>query len=73
MDLLTYKRILAIAVTAVVIWIVIILYRVSREEVIKKVDFWRAKWKIVLFWMVVVLLLCLIWYVLYRLGIINPK
>ena len=52
-----YDYLIAIVILALGAWVGLILYRVGREEMIKKVDFWRAKWKIVLFWFVIAVIL----------------
>ena len=48
-----YDYLIAIIILVLGAWAGLILYRVGREGVIKKIDFWRAKWKIVLFWFVI--------------------
>lgn len=48
-----YDYLIAIIILVLLVWVGIIFYRVGREGVIKKIDFWRAKWKIVLFWMII--------------------
>lgn len=53
LDFITYPRLLAVVVILSAVWIVIIFYRIIREQAIKKVDFYKANWKIVLFWLVV--------------------
>jgi len=54
-----YEYIIAIVVLVLVCWVGLILYRVGREKVIKNIDFWRSKWKIVLFWFVILLIILL--------------
>ena len=71
LEFFTYKRILALAILAVLFWAGLILYRVGREEVIKKVDFWKSKWQIVLFWFVVAFTALAILYGLNRLGLLD--
>ncbi len=60
------EYILAIVVVVLLFWVGLIMYRVGREKVIKNVDFWRSKWKIVLFWLIVLVLVLLVLYVLNR-------
>jgi hypothetical protein len=50
---ISYEEFIALVIAIVIAWIIIVFYRVGREGVIKKLDFWRAKWKIVLFWFVI--------------------
>ncbi len=71
LEYFTYKRILALAVLACIVWVALILYRVGRGEIIKKVDFWKSKWKIVLFWMVVALILLTALYFLNKWGLLE--
>ncbi|MFH0779937.1 MAG: hypothetical protein V1928_03715 [Parcubacteria group bacterium] len=52
LDFFTYPRLLAVVVVLLAAWIVIIFYRIIREQAVKKVDFYKANWKIVLFWLV---------------------
>lgn len=49
----TYERIIAAVIVIAVAWIILILFRVARGKVIRKADFLRSNWKIVLFWMIV--------------------
>lgn len=71
LEIFTYKRILALAVLAAAAWIGMILYRVGREDVIKKIDFLKSKWKIVLFWFVIAALAVFGFYVVNKLGLLN--
>lgn len=59
-----YEYIIAIVVAALFFWVGLILYRVGREKIIKNVDFWRSKWKIVLFWFVILVIVLLALYVI---------
>lgn len=68
---LDYREIIAIAVIVVAAWIVLVFYRVGREEAIKKVDFWKAQWKIVLFWILALVVGVLILYGLNKLGLVS--
>lgn len=52
-NFITYPRIFALIIIVIALWILLILYRVFREPAIKKVDFYQAHWKIVLFWLVI--------------------
>jgi len=63
-----YRGVIAAVVAAVIIWIVIILYRVLRGGAIKRVDFWKSQWKIVLFWFVVALIAAAVWYLGVKYG-----
>ncbi|MBT4722557.1 hypothetical protein HN958_04005 [Candidatus Falkowbacteria bacterium] len=56
MDYFDYRKILALVVIAVVVWIVWVFYNVGRESVVKKFDHIRSKWKIMLFWLIVIVL-----------------
>lgn len=58
-----YRGIIAAAVIAVVIWIAIILFRLARGGAVKRVDFWKSQWKIVLFWFVAAVVVAAAWYV----------
>ncbi len=69
----TYKRILALVILALIAWIVMVLYRVGREGVIKNIDFLKSKWKIVLFWFVVAALAVVVLYVMNKLGLLNKN
>ena len=66
-----YKRILAIAVLVAAYGIGLILYRVGRGELVQKVDWWKSKWKIALFWFVIALLAMAALYVLDRFGLLE--
>jgi uncharacterized membrane protein len=66
-----YKRILAIAVLVAAYGIGLILYRVGRGELVQKVDWWKSKWKIALFWFVIALLALAALYVLDRFGLLE--
>jgi len=61
---ITYEYTIAIVVIAVVFWTGLIIYRVGREKVIKNVDFWRSKWKIVMFWFIILAVIALALYVI---------
>lgn len=65
-----YEYLIAVVVVILAFWVSLILYRVGREKVIKNVDFWRSKWKIVLFWFVILVLVLLVLYLMnrYNLG-----
>ncbi|MBT5337836.1 hypothetical protein HN858_03925 [Candidatus Falkowbacteria bacterium] len=71
LEFFTYKRTLALVVLICAFWVVVILYRVGKGEVIKKVDFWRSKWKIVLFWFIIAALALVVLYVLVSLGLLE--
>jgi hypothetical protein len=71
LEFFTYERVLVLVVLAVVSWIILILYRVGRGGVIKKIDFWRASWKIVLFWLVVLAVVAGVSYLLHKYGLIE--
>ena len=71
LEFFTYERILALAVLAAAYWVVLILYRVSRGGVIKKVDFWKANWKIGLFWFAIIVIVAGGWYLLHKYGLIE--
>jgi len=66
-----YKKILAVIVVAVVAWIVWVFYNVGREGVILKWDKIRSKWKILLFWFVLIAVVLVVWYYLVEWGIID--
>ncbi|MBI5076855.1 hypothetical protein HZB94_00535 [Candidatus Falkowbacteria bacterium] len=66
-----YKKILAGAALVVAYWVGLILYRVYRGEIIQKVDWWKSKWKIVLFWIVIALLALLVIYSLDKFGLLE--
>jgi len=70
-DFLTYKRIIALVVLALIVWVAIILYRVGREGVIKRIDFWKSKWKIVLFWIVIAAVAGVVLYYLNKYGFLE--
>jgi len=61
-----YEYIIAVIVLALIFWVALILYRVGREKIIKNIDFWRSKWKIVLFWFIILVLVLLLLYVINR-------
>ena len=65
-----YEYLIALIVVALTFWVGLILYRVGREKVIKNIDFWRSKWKIVLFWFIILVVILLVWYIInrYNLG-----
>ena len=71
LEYFTYKRTLALVVLICAFWAVVIFYRVGKGEVIKKVDFWKSKWKIVLFWIIVAAFALLVLYVLVSLGLLE--
>ncbi len=71
MEFFTYKRVLALAVLAVVYWIVLILYRVGKGGAVKRVDFWKSNWKIGLFWFVTVAVVAGVWYLLNKYGLVE--
>ena len=71
LEFFTYKRTLALVVLICAFWVVVILYRVGKGEGIKKVDFWRSKWKIVLFWFIIAALALVVLYVLVSLGLLE--
>ncbi|HMB26226.1 MAG TPA: hypothetical protein VKP03_02310 [Patescibacteria group bacterium] len=71
MDFFDYKKILALVILAILVWIGIVLYRVGREGLIKRVDFWKSKWKIVLFWMIVAVVVLIGWYYLDKFGVLD--
>lgn len=68
LEFFTYKRILALVILICAFWVVLIIYRVGRGEIIKKIDFWKSKWKIVLFWFVVAVIGVFVLYLLSELG-----
>ena len=61
-----YEYLIAIVVLALAFWVGLIFYRVGREKVIKNIDFWRSKWKIVLFWFVILVVVLLALYLINR-------
>lgn len=71
MDPIIYRRVLAVISIIILGWIALILYRVGRGGAIKRVDFWKAKWKIVLFWMIVAAIVIVAWYLLNKYGILD--
>ena len=54
-----YDYLIAVIILILLSWIGLVFYRVGREEVIKKIDFWRSKWKIVLGWLVIAVIVLL--------------
>lgn len=66
-----YDYLIAVIVLILAFWVGLILYRVGREGVIKKIDFWRAKWKIVLFWIVIAALVLLGLYLLNHYNLLG--
>jgi hypothetical protein len=71
LEYFTYKRTLALVVLICAFWIVLIFYRVGREKIVKNVDFWRSKWKIVLFWFVLAVLALVVLYLLDHFGLLT--
>lgn len=71
LEFFTYKRILALAVLAAAYWVVLIFYRVGKGGVVKRVDFWKSNWKIVLFWFVAVAIVAVVWYLLNKYGLVE--
>lgn len=71
MDPIIYRGVLAVVIIIILSWIALILYRVARGGAIKRVDFWKAKWKIVLFWMIIAAIVIVIWYLLNKYGILD--
>lgn len=72
-DFFSDKMILSLIVLICVFWVGLILYRVGRGELIQKVDFWKSKWKIVLFWFIVAAIAILVLYVLDKFGLLDKK
>jgi len=62
MNDLTYKKIIAIIVFVIAIWIAWVFYQVIREKSIKRWDYIRSKWKILLFWFVVLAIVLIVLY-----------
>lgn len=70
-DPMVYKKFIAIVVIVVVVWIVWVFYNVGREKFIKKFDYIKSKWKIVLFWFIVAAVIIGGWYLLVEWGLID--
>jgi len=68
---LDYKKMIAVIVIILAVWVIVIFYRVGREGVIRKLDYWRARWKIVLFWFVVAVVAVLASYYLHKYGVLK--
>lgn len=66
-----YKRILAVVALVAAYGVGLVLYRVGRGEIIQKIDWWKSKWKIVLFWIVIALLALAVLYALDKLGLLE--
>lgn len=66
-----YKYILSFVIILLAAWIALIFYRVIREKLILKVDFWKSNWKIVLFWFIVAALAIGAWYVLQKYDLLK--
>lgn len=70
-NIFTYDRIIALAILTVIYWVILILYRVGKGEVVQKVDYWKSRWKIILWWLVIVVIGFAVLYLFDWLGIIN--
>ena len=70
-DWFTYRHLIAYAIIIGAVWIGVILYRVGRGDLIRRIDFWKSKWKIVLFWIVIVAIIIVAWYFLDRYELLE--
>ncbi|MFA6537371.1 MAG: hypothetical protein WCT18_03135 [Patescibacteria group bacterium] len=61
-NLLNQRTVLAVIIILAVYWIAVVLFRVVREKSILQTDFWKSKWKIVLFWFIFFALVVTAWY-----------
>ena len=71
LDPMIYKKIIAVILIVLAAWILYVFYNVGREKFIKKFDYIKSKWKIVLFWMILAAIVIVGWYYLSKWGIID--